>query len=78
MFKDELGKLIKEHDIVVSYVPYYLHHHVYKQCLEHKKNLVHASYNKDFHIYDEEAKKSNLTFLGEMGVDPGIDHMSAL
>jgi saccharopine dehydrogenase-like NADP-dependent oxidoreductase len=48
------------------------------QCLIHQKNLVHASYNKQFEKYDKLAREKGITILGEMGVDPGIDHMSAL
>ena len=75
---EELGALVEAHDIVISYVPYFLHDHVYTACLKFSKNLVHASYNKTFMKFDAAAKAKELIFLGEMGVDPGIDHITFL
>ena len=63
---------------MISYVPYFLHEHIFGECLKQKKNVVHASYNKQFSKYDALCKEAGITILGEVGVDPGIDHMSAL
>ena len=60
-------------------MPARFHPPVAKQCLEYKKNLVTASYvDAKMQEFDEEAKKLGLTFLNEMGLDPGIDHMSTM
>lgn len=74
-----LVKEIKEVDTVVSLLPWTMHATVAKMCLEHKKHLVTASYVKeDMQAMDAEAKSKGLCFLNESGVDPGIDHMSAM
>jgi len=66
-------------DVVISLLPAHLHPVVARYCLDLKKHLLHASYvsdeMKDFH---EEAVARGLVFLGECGLDPGIDHMSAM
>ncbi|WP_340199714.1 saccharopine dehydrogenase family protein [Ascidiimonas sp. W6] len=70
---------IKEADIVVSMLPASLHMEVAKDCLTFKKNMVTASYVSDpMKALDAEVKKSGLIFMNEIGVDPGIDHMSAM
>ncbi len=66
-------------DIVVSMLPASLHHLVARDCLELKKNLVTASYvSKEMEAMKEDVKKSGLIFMNEIGLDPGIDHMSAM
>lgn len=70
---------IKNSDIVVSMLPSNMHYLVAKDCLKFKKNLVTASYVSDqIKAYDELARKNNIIFLNEIGLDPGIDHMSAM
>ena len=70
---------IKKADIVVSMLPSNMHLIVAKDCLEFKKDLVTASYvSNDIKQFDSDAKKNNLIFLNEIGLDPGIDHMSAM
>jgi len=70
---------IKKADIVVSMLPSNMHLIVAKNCLEFKKDLVTASYvSNDIKQFDSHAKKNNLIFLNEIGLDPGIDHMSAM
>jgi saccharopine dehydrogenase-like NADP-dependent oxidoreductase len=60
-------------------LPAHLHIEIAKDCLEFKKHLVTASYISDaMQALDEEAKKNNLVFMNEIGLDPGIDHMSAM
>ncbi len=74
-----LNALISEADIVVSLLPWIFHIKVAKACLQLNKHLVTASYVKpEMKALDEEAKKRNLLFLNEIGVDPGIDHMAAM
>lgn len=70
---------IKKADIVVSMLPSNMHLIVAKDCLEFKKDLVTASYvSNGIKQFDSHAKKNNLIFLNEIGLDPGIDHMSAM
>lgn len=71
--------LVNKHDIVISMLPAIMHTNVAKDCLEFGKHLVTASYVSDeMQAMDEEARKKDLIFLNEIGLDPGIDHMSAM
>ena len=73
------AKIISSSEIVVSMLPASMHILVARDCITHKKNLITASYaSKDILDLDEEVKKSGLLFLNEIGLDPGIDHMSAM
>jgi len=70
---------ISKADIVISMLPARLHYLVAKTCVQHGKNMVTASYVSDFiKEYHEEAKTRGILLLNEIGVDPGIDHMSAM
>ncbi len=70
---------IKQADIVISMLPARFHMEVAKDCLEFSKNLVTASYiSKELKELDEEVKAKGLVFMNEIGLDPGIDHMSAM
>lgn len=72
-------RVIQDADIVVSMLPARMHIEVAQDCLEFGKNMVTASYiNKEMEDLHEDVKSKGLTFLNEMGVDPGIDHMSAM
>lgn len=74
-----LDMLVQWADVVVSLLPYTYHLKVAKACLKHRKHLVTTSYVKpEMQALDEEAKKKDLIFLNELGLDPGIDHMSAM
>lgn len=74
-----LDKLISENDIVVSLLPYAFHLLVAEYALKHKKNMVTTSYVKpEMQDFDKEAKKAGIIILNELGLDPGIDHMSAM
>jgi saccharopine dehydrogenase-like NADP-dependent oxidoreductase len=76
---DERKAAIEKASIVISMLPAHLHIEIAKDCLEFKKHLVTASYISDaMQALDEEAKKNNLIFMNEIGLDPGIDHMSAM
>ncbi|BDD10295.1 saccharopine dehydrogenase [Fulvitalea axinellae] len=79
--KDEenLGKAISEADVVVSMVPATFHPLVAKVCLKLKKHLVSASYvSPEIEAMDADAKQAGIIMLKECGLDPGIDHMSAM
>ncbi len=70
---------IKRADIVISMLPARFHIEVAKDCLKFSKNMVTASYISDeMKALDEEVRKKGLVFMNEIGVDPGIDHMSAM
>jgi saccharopine dehydrogenase-like NADP-dependent oxidoreductase len=71
--------LIMRHDVVISLLPVYLHMEVAQDCITLRKHLVTASYvTKEMYRLGDEAKSLDLIFMGEMGLDPGIDHMSAV
>ncbi|MBK6935709.1 MAG: saccharopine dehydrogenase NADP-binding domain-containing protein [Chitinophagaceae bacterium] len=75
----ERNKYITQADIVISLLPPALHIMVAKDCLQLKKNLLTASYTDDaVKALKTDIEKNNLIFLYEMGLDPGIDHMSAM
>ncbi len=66
-------------DIVISMLPAHLHIEVAKDCIIYKKHLVTASYVSDaMQELDAAAKENGLIFMNEIGLDPGIDHMSAM
>ena len=70
---------ITKADIVISMLPARLHIDVARDCLALSKNLVTASYISDaMKELDDEVKKKGLVFMNEVGLDPGIDHMSAM
>ena len=74
-----LDLMIGAHDIVVSLLPYVFHVMVARHCVSHKKNMVTTSYVKpEMHDLDAAAKEAGIILLNEMGLDPGIDHMSAM
>ena len=76
---DALGRMISDHDIVVSLLPFAYHVKVAKTCIENKKNMVTTSYAKpEMQVLGDEAKKAGVLILNEIGLDPGIDHMSAM
>jgi len=75
----ELEKLVSTHDLAISLVPYTHHVTIAKLCIKHKKNMVTTSYvSKPMAELDKPAKDSGILILNEIGLDPGIDHMSAM
>jgi saccharopine dehydrogenase-like NADP-dependent oxidoreductase len=76
---ETLAMLISGNDITVSLLPYNYHSEVARICLAQKKSLVTTSYVQDEMLrLDEAAKNAGIIFLNEIGLDPGIDHMSAM
>lgn len=70
---------IENADLVISMLPAYMHIDVAKDCLVLGKNMVTASYVSDaMQALDAEVKAKGLVFMNEIGLDPGIDHMSAM
>jgi len=79
--KDEaaLEKLIIDCDLAVSLLPYIYHPKVAELCIKHKKQMVTTSYVSDaMKALDSKAKDAGIIILNESGLDPGIDHMSAM
>jgi saccharopine dehydrogenase-like NADP-dependent oxidoreductase len=71
--------LISEADVVISMLPAHMHMNVAKDCVKLKKHMVTASYISDaMRDLDEEAKAAGVIMINEIGVDPGIDHLSAM
>ena len=72
-------QLIQSADIVISLMPPHLHYLLALDCIEYSKNLLTASYiDKQTQDLAEQVKAKGILFLYEMGLDPGIDHMSAM
>lgn len=75
----ELAALIAQNDIVISLLPWVHHVKVAGLCLEHGKNMVTTSYvSEGMKKLAPAVSAKGLIFLNEIGVDPGIDHMSAM
>jgi len=66
-------------DVVVSLLPYTYHVKIAEMCIKHKKQMITTSYVSDaMKALDAKAKKAGILILNECGLDPGIDHMSAM
>jgi len=73
-----LGELVAGADLAVSLLPYIHHVQIAEQCIKHKRHLVTTSYVSDgMRALDGDAKEAGVILLNEIGLDPGIDHMSA-
>ena len=71
--------LIRESDLIISMLPARFHPLVAEACLEDRKTMVTASYvSEAIKKMDAEVREKGLLFINELGVDPGIDHMSAM
>jgi saccharopine dehydrogenase-like NADP-dependent oxidoreductase len=70
---------IQQADIVISMLPAHLHVEVAKDCVFYKKNMITASYiSEEMKNLDFQAKENQIVLMNEIGLDPGIDHMSAM
>ncbi len=79
MKTNDRREMIGRADVVVSLLPAHLHLEVAQDCIKLKKHLITASYvNQEMWRLGDEARNRELIFMGEMGLDPGIDHMSAM
>jgi len=75
----KLSGLVAEHDLTISLLPYIHHVQVARLCLEHHKHMVTTSYVSDaMRELNGPARDKGLLILNEIGLDPGIDHMSAM
>lgn len=74
-----LNQEIRNAELVTSMLPAHLHGHVAEVCLEQKKNLITASYvSASMANLSKAVQQAGLLFLMECGLDPGIDHLSAM
>ena len=75
----ELDRMIIDHDITVSLLPWVHHIMVAEKCIAHKKNMVTTSYVKpEMNALHNKAIDAGIIILNELGLDPGIDHMGAM
>jgi saccharopine dehydrogenase-like NADP-dependent oxidoreductase len=74
---EQRKKEIQQADIVISMLPAHLHVEVAKDCVFYKKNMITASYiSEEMKSLDSQAKENQIVLMNEIGLDPGIDHMS--
>ena len=80
IFNEEDRKsAVQNADIVISMLPARFHVEVAKDCVTYGKHMVTASYiSPEMKALDTEAKAKGLVFMNEIGLDPGLDHMSAM
>ncbi len=77
--KEGLDQMVAGHDLCISLLPWAFHVEVAHHCIKHRKNMVTTSYVKpDMKALDQQARDAGIIILNELGVDPGIDHMSAM
>src|ERR1700722_2839373 len=77
--EEQRDALVQQADIVISLLPPALHYQVALSCLKTRRNLLTASYvDESIRRLAPAVRDNGLLFLCEMGLDPGIDHMSAL
>ena len=77
--EQQRNQAVKDSDIVISMLPARFHIEVARDCISYGKHLVTASYISDqMQELDPIAKEKGLVFMNEIGLDPGIDHMSAM
>jgi len=76
---EKLARLVAAHDLSISLLPAPLHPVVADLCVKQRKHMVTTSYvSPAMKKLDNAAKKAGVLLLNEIGVDPGIDHMSAM
>lgn len=75
----KVEEFVSKADIVVSLLPYTYHVKVAEMCIRQRKHLVTTSYVSDaMNALDKKARDMGILLLNECGLDPGIDHMSAM
>ena len=76
---DALESEVRQADVTISMVPAHMHLSIAKACLKYNSHLLTASYlTPEMEDLHDQVKKEDLVFLSECGLDPGIDHMSAM
>jgi len=75
----ESWRTIAENDVVISMLPASMHHIVAKKCIDLRKPMLTASYaTPEIKALNDDAVKAGIPIYMELGLDPGIDHMSAM
>jgi saccharopine dehydrogenase (NADP+, L-glutamate forming) len=76
---DQVKEIVSGQDVVISLVPYTFHQGIAEACIAEKVHLVTASYQSDALLsLDAAAKDADVMILNEIGLDPGIDHLTAM
>ena len=77
--EDQRQEQIEKHDLIISMLPASFHIHVVKDCIRLKKDIITPSYvSQEIKDLNQDAIDSGIIILNEMGLDPGLDHMSAM
>jgi saccharopine dehydrogenase-like NADP-dependent oxidoreductase len=77
--EEALAEAVGQADLVISMVPASFHLPVARACIKHKKNMLSASYvSPQMRELQQEAKEAGIVILKECGLDPGLDHMTAM
>ncbi|XP_036086878.1 alpha-aminoadipic semialdehyde synthase, mitochondrial isoform X5 [Rousettus aegyptiacus] len=77
--EEKLVSLVATQDLVISLLPYVLHPLVAKACITSKVNMITASYiTPALKELEKSVKDAGITVIGELGLDPGLDHMLAM
>lgn len=76
--RDQRRDEMQQADLVISMLPARFHVEIAKDCIQYRKNLITPSYvSPEMKALDQEARDAGIVIVNEIGVDPGIDHMSA-
>lgn len=79
LHEEQRENAVRQADLVISMLPAQFHRYAAKACIKFSKNLLTASYvSDDMAMWHDEAVRKDLIFLNECGLDPGIDHMTAM
>lgn len=77
--REQREDAVKNADLIISMLPARFHVQVARDCIAYGKHLVTASYvSEEMQALDAEVREKGLVFMNEIGLDPGIDHMSAM
>ncbi|XP_012875480.1 PREDICTED: alpha-aminoadipic semialdehyde synthase, mitochondrial isoform X1 [Dipodomys ordii] len=77
--EERLNSLVASQDLVISLLPYVLHPVVAKACITNKVNMITASYiTPALKELEKSVEDAGITLIGELGLDPGLDHMLAM
>lgn len=77
--KEDRAKEVEKADLVISMLPPTMHTMLAKECVKQRKHFLSPSYvSPEMKILDKKAKERGVLLMNELGVDPGIDHMSAM
>jgi saccharopine dehydrogenase-like NADP-dependent oxidoreductase len=77
--EEQRRSVIQQHDLIVSMLPSFMHGDVARDCVEFGKHMATASYvSAEMKALEGDATKKNILLLNECGLDPGLDHASAM